>query len=71
MRQRCGSHVRFAFGVAEFGGIKDLRDKLWQQRFGELPQCLAPKNPLPANALMGITVDNVEDGTMNILNVGE
>ena len=55
--------------VPEFGGLRDMPEKLWQQRFDELPPCMSPGNKLPANSSMGVVINNLEDGTMNVMKI--
>ena len=54
----------FYFGVAEFGGIKDLPDSCGNNASVNFLSVL-----LPAIACMGVISDNLEDGTMNILKI--
>ena len=53
--------------IAEFGGMSRIGEQLQQRELERLPGPLLLAQELPPNAKMGLIIQNLQDGTMNVL----
>ena len=53
--------------VPEFGGFARIGEQIQQGHLEHVPYPLQLHEPLPPNAKMGIIINNLEDGAMNII----
>ena len=57
------------FKVCEFGGLARIGELVQQGQLDDLPLPLCLGGKLPTNAKMGAVIQNLEDGTMNVVKV--
>ena len=57
------------FKVSEFGGLARVGELIQQGELDHLPLPLCLSGKLPPSAKMGAVIQNLEDGTMNVVKV--